>query len=336
MWAKTNINYLVFLFLSIVTSLTLYWNKNKKSKLILAAVVLINFLYIIFSFGISNIGLNNTQGLFVIWFLILSLISNYIKNWFGYIIMTLSFVWIILTIWLATIPLYENWPDIKWFEAQFSPKLIIYSKANINQEKATIQIDKKEYNILNGLLSHELKINNSGSQILFKSDKKHLNTFGYLLFSNQEIIQIYPQSALNINKQHEIQIITWTIKHHPENTQTQYTFTWKYTSFGIINPENTKEIINFYQNKQTNYILDQIWWDFWNNKRTINTSKFILNMLSTILPWQFNDNLNNFNNFQKYININTTNQEVIFDDKNINQDIIKEITESLGFTQIIK
>ncbi len=341
LWVETNIQYLVFLYLSIITSLTIYSNQDKKSKLILAIIILINFLYIIFSFWISNIWLDNTQWLFLIWFLVLALISNYINNILGHIITTLSIFWIITTVWFAIIPMYETWPDTTWFESQFSTQLIVYSKANINKSKAIIKLDNKEFNLSNWISSHELKIAKSWSQLLFIADKKYLNTFWYLLFPNKDIIQIYPQSAININKinnTYQIEIITWAIKHNINTgITTQYNFTGKNISFGIINQENTQEIIEFYENQLKEYIVNQIWWTISKNKIITNISKVLLEALSKILPWQYSDNLENFNNFQNYIDPNWTTQKIIkFNTDNINKWILKEISESLENTQIIK
>lgn len=343
LWVETNIQYLIFLYVSIITSLTLYSNEDKKSKFILASIILVNFLYIIFSFWVSNVWLNNTQWLFLIWFLILALISNYIKNRFWYVITALSLLWVVSTILLAIIPLYETWPDIVWFENQFSTKIITYSKIGINSSKASIQIDKKEYKFWNGLSSYDLKINNSWSQILFKSNKKYLNTFWYILFPNKEIIQLYPQSAININKinnNYQLEIIVWNIKHKTNTWQQNngiFSFTGKLLSYGVMNDNNIKQITDFYNNELKKHILNQIWWNISENNIITNISKTILEILSTILPEQYKDNLQNFYDFQSYMGIVWSTQKIIkFDSDKINKSILKEISDSLETTQIIK
>jgi len=52
---------------------------------------------------------------------------------------------------------------------------------------------------------------------LFKSDKLYQNTFVYILTPNKEIVQIYPQSAINIDQNINIEIITGTVKYYPQN-----------------------------------------------------------------------------------------------------------------------
>jgi hypothetical protein len=339
-WIKSNIQYLSFIYISIIVILAIYSNNNKKSKLILAIIILINFLYIIFSFWISNIWLNNMQWLFLLWFLILALISNYINNRFWSTITIFSIIGILMTIWSAIIPMYESGPDLKWFESQFSTKLIVYSKVNINKSKAVIKLDKKDFNILNWISSYTLKTNNSWSQLLFIADKKYLNTFWYILFPNKDIIQIYPQSAINIRKiynKYQIEIITWTVKHNKDTQNNFYYFTGKYLSFGEITPQHTQQITDFYNKHQKEYILSQIWWDIFYNKTILNISKTTLEILSKILPSQFSDNIKNFNQYQKYIYSNDSTQQIIkFDSENINKNIISNISKSLKNTQIIK
>jgi hypothetical protein len=337
---NANIYYLGFLYVSIITALTIHTNKDKKSRLILATIILINFLYIIFSFWVSNIWLNNTQWLFLIWFLILAFVSTYIRNWFWHSITILSILWIICTIGITIIPMYEIWPDIKWFEDQFSTQLIIYSKANINKTKANIKVDKKEFSISNWLSTHELKINNSWSQILFIADKKYLNTFWYILFSNKDLIQIYPQSATNINKlnnDYQLEIITGTIKNYINQEQNpQYIFTGKNMSYWIINQEHLTEILDFYDKKQKEYIMNQIWSTISENRIITNISKTIITFLAKILPWYFWKNLENFNTFQKYIDTDWFEQNLEeFNTEKINKWILKNISDALETTKII-
>lgn len=340
---KENFQYVIFLFISVILWFSLIWNKDKKSQFILWLIILINFIYIIFSFVISNIWLTNSQNYFLMWFLILALISNYIKSRIWHTITIISVLWIISTLFFAIIPMYETWPDIQWFTDQFSPQIIIFSKVNINQSKASISLDDKIFNISNWLNTSELKIKPQGSQILFKSDKKYKNTFAYLLFPDHKTIQIYPQSALNITKTKEniyqIEIIDWIIKHYPtiktgENPNNiYYSFTWEKLSHGLINQDDTKEIFIFYENKLKEYITKQIWWDIMKNELVLKLSDFILQGMNKILPQKFKNNLENFKSYQKYLDIDLENKTIGFDNDEIKKDIFKEIWEAIETTQ---
>ena len=228
--------------------------------------------------------------------------------------------------------MYETWPDLTGFESQFTTKLVVYSKANINKSKASIKLDDKVFTISNWLSAYDLKINNSWSQLLFIADKKYLNSFWYLLFPNKDIIQIYPQSAINIHKtdnKYQIEIITGTIKQDPilnqntgQNTNYQYTLTGEHKSFGLVNHENKSDLLEFYEEKQKEYILNKIWVNISKNDILTSISKSILTFLAKALPNQFKNNLENFNNFQGYINKDIDTQELIeFDKDSINKGI---------------
>lgn len=339
---KNNSQYAIFLFVSSIIWFSLFWNKDKKSQFILWLIILINFLYIIFSFVISNIWLTPTQNYFLMWFLILALVSNYIKNIIWHTITLVSVLWIISTLFFAIIPMYETWPDIQWFKDHFSPQLIVFSKVSIKESKASINLDDKKLTISNWLKTRELKIKKEWSQLLFKSDNKYQNTFAYILFPDEKIIQIYPQSAININKNtdniYQIEIIDWTIKHYPaiktwDNNAIAFTFTWEKMSFGLINPQDTKEIMNFYEDELKEYITQQIWWEFMKNKIILNISNFLLENLNKILPEKFKNNLENFKSYQKYLDIDLENKTIGFDNNEIKKDILKEIWEAIETTQ---
>lgn len=332
-----NLYYIIFLFISIIFSLTLYGNENKKSKLMMSLIFFINFFYLVFLFWISNIWLSQTQWLFLIGFLIIWLISNYIKNIFWNIITTVSVLWILITIFFTIIPLYEEAPDIEWFEKLFSTQLMTYSKIDINQSVTVLEKDNKPYIFKNWLFSYDLKINNSWSQIIFKSDKLYQNTFAYILLPNQEIIQIYPQSAININNNMEIEIITGIIKYYPQNIK-NISFTWKFLPSIIVDEQNINTVLNRYEQGLKKHIFNQIWWKTNQNKNITKISKILLEFLSKIIPNQFKNNLENFENFEKYLYKDTENNNYKndFDNTKIQKDIIKDIKNSLNSTNIIK
>lgn len=339
---KTNIMYLYFLFISIVISISLFWNEDNKSQFMLWFIFLINILYVVFFFIISNIWLTNNESYFLIWFLMLALVGSFIKNTIWHVVTIFSVFWILLTVFISLVPLYEVWPDIKWFEHQFSPQLIVFSKATINEDSASISVDNKVFNILNWLNNYNLNLNNSWSQILFKSDKKYLSTFAYILLPNQNFIQIYPQSAININKNYQIEILDWMVKHYPslswsklKNNEVWFTFTGENMSFGLINIQDASIVSDFYKEELKTYITKQIWWDFMKNKTITNISLFLLNILNKILPNQFWKNLQNFKEYQKYIQLNFDQELIQFDNDAIKKDILKWISDSINTTQII-
>lgn len=332
-----NLYYIIFLLISIIFSLTLYWNDNKKSQLIISIIILINFLYIVFLFWVSNIWLSQNQWIFLIWFLILWLISNYIKNIFGHTVTIISVFWIIITIFFSIIPLYAEGPDIVWFEKIFSNQIMTYSKIEINQSMTVLEKDDKKYKFKNWLFSYDFKINENWSQIIFKSNKLYQNTFTYILLPNKEIVQIYPQSAINIDKNMNIDIITGIIKYYPQNPK-NLSFTWDIIPSIMVDQENINIVLDRYDNQLKEYIYQQVWWEINQNKNVIKASKTILEFLNKILPNQFKNNLENFKNFEKYLKIekddNNYKNEISTD--KIQKNIIKDIIDSTSQNKIIK
>lgn len=295
---------------------------------------MINFLYIIFLFWTSNIGLNTNQWYILIGLLILAFVWVYIKNRIWWTITTLSIVFLIWTFISLFIPLYENWPDIEGFNNSFKTQLLTYSKASLNWSKVYVQLDKKEFQINNQLSSYDIKINNSWSQLLFKSNKKYLNTFAYIVFPNQEFIEIHPQSAININKDYMVEIITGTIKYFPQGHK-WFSFTWKTIPSLVVNEESLNNINWYYEGLLKEYIIQNIWLEsFVENKNIFQISEFIVNTLAKILPKQFKNNLKNLEDYKKYLNITfEENYKTWFDDKKIQKDLLKNLRDWLNSTK---
>jgi hypothetical protein len=213
----TNKYYILFLYISIVAWFWIYREDNNKSKLLVFLIFLLNFLYLCSIFLIWNIWLTKIQCLIFIWLLVVWFLATLIKNWIGYIIIFLSIIWDILLLYISIVPLYENWPDIEWFDNQFETEFIISSNAWINKEKASIIKDTKEYEILNGTNEYNFYIKKWWSEILFKSDNLYKNSYWFILFRWWEFIEITPQSAIKINEDYEIEVLWWNIKYYPEN-----------------------------------------------------------------------------------------------------------------------
>lgn len=217
--------YVLFLYISIVAWFGLYREDNSKSKLFVFFIFLINFLYLCSIFLIWNIWLTKIQCLIFVWLLLIGFLATLLRNWIGYIIIILSLIWELLLIYVSIIPLYENWPDIEWFNEQFETKFVIYSNVGINKDKASIQKDNKELEILDGTNEYNFSIRQWWSEILFKSDNAYKNSYWFLLFKWWEFVEITPQSAIKINEDYEIEVLWWNIKYYPQNP-TQFKITW--------------------------------------------------------------------------------------------------------------
>ncbi len=334
---QQNLYYIIFLFISIIISLTLFWNNNKKWNLIIASLILINFLYIAFIFSVWNIWLTNNQWYILIWLLILAFIWIYIKNRIWKTITTTSLIWLFWVFVFSFVPLYQNWPDIEWFNNSLKTKLLTYSKVNLNWSKVFVEIDKKIFPINSNFSLFDIKINNSWSQLLFKSNEKYKNTFAYIVFPQKEFIQIYPQSAINIDKNYNIEIITWMIKYFPQKHE-KFSFTWKIIPSLLVNEEELENINIYFETLLKKYISKQMLEEnLIQNKKLFKISEYILKILSKVMPNKFKNNLENLNKYKEYLDLDyQENYKTWFDNKEIKKDFLKNLKDGFNSTKTIK
>ncbi|HKL44010.1 MAG TPA: hypothetical protein VJ892_01895 [Candidatus Absconditabacterales bacterium] len=334
---QQNLYYIIFLFISIIISLTLFGNNNKKGNLIIASLILINFLYIAFIFSVGNIGLTNNQGYILIGLLILAFIGIYIKNRIGKTITTTSLIGLFGVFVFSFVPLYQNGPDIEGFNNSLKTKLLTYSKVNLNGSKVFVEIDKKIFPINSNFSLFDIKINNSGSQLLFKSNEKYKNTFAYIVFPQKEFIQIYPQSAINIDKNYNIEIITGMIKYFPQKHE-KFSFTGKIIPSLLVNEEELENINIYFETLLKKYISKQMLEEnLIQNKKLFKISEYILKILSKVMPNKFKNNLENLNKYKEYLDLDyQENYKTGFDNKEIKKDFLKNLKDGFNSTKTIK
>lgn len=302
-WIISNKYYLIFLFLSIIVYLSIYWKNDSKSKFLMYFLIFINCLYLLFLFLIWNIWLNNTQWLLILWFLILWFAWIYIKNRFWYIIIWLSLIWSLIILYFSVIPLFDEWPDFEWFEKIFNEKLLIYSNIWISEYNAQIIKDNKKYIINPWLNSYDLKIWSNWSQIVFKSDKLYQNTYCFIVFKWWDFVEIPAQSAINIDTNFQIEILTWNIKYYPADYN-KFSFIWDFSPL-IENSENIVNKIKTWYNENLNfYIKAQLWSNVLENKTILKISQKTLKILSKLFPWKYEKNLKNLQDYIDIFNIN--------------------------------
>lgn len=310
-WVIANKYYILFLYISIIAWFWIYREDNNKSKLLVFLIFLLNFLYLCSIFLIWNIWLTKIQCLIFVWLLLVWFLATLIKNWIGYIIIFLSVIWDILLLYISIVPLYENWPDIEWFDNQFETEFIISSNVWINKEKASIIKDTKEYEILNWTNEYNFYIKEWWSEISFKSDNLYKNSYWFILFKWWEFIEITPQSAIKINEDYEVEVLWWNIKYYPQNPKE-----FKVTKNSDKNKLEWNKKNKTWDNKEL------LTWDFDENLVTWDINE----NTDEILTW---GNLNYTWDTKKSENITNTSQQkevniqVEDDDKIIN--ITKDI-----------
>ena len=314
-WIISNKYYLIFLFLSIIVCLSIHWKTDSKSKFLTYFIVCINCLYLLFLFLIWNIWLNNILWLIILWLLILWFTWIYIKNRFWYFIIWISLIWSLIILFFSIVPLYEKWPDYEWFEKNFSEKLLIYSNIYLNENNALITKDNKKYIINAWLENYELKLQKDWSQIIFKSDNLYENTYCFIVFKWWDFLEILPQSAININNDFQIEILTWNIKYYPK-TLNNFSFTWNIQP-ELETSENITSIVKDWYNESLRfYIKTQLWSEILENKTILNLSQKTLKILSKIFPWKYEKNLKNLQDYLDILNINLNEKKEY--EKNLN------------------
>jgi len=314
-WIISNKYYLIFLFLSIIVCLSIHWKTDSKSKFLTYFIVCINCLYLLFLFLIWNIWLNNILWLIILWLLILWFTWIYIKNRFWYFIIWISLIWSLIILFFSIVPLYEKWPDYEWFEKNFSEKLLIYSNIYLNENNALITKDNKKYIINAWLENYELKPKKDWSQIIFKSDNLYENTYCFIVFKWWDFLEILPQSAININNNLQIEILTWNIKYYPK-TLNSFSFTWNIQP-ELEMSENIISIVKDWYNESLRfYIKTQLWSEILENKTILKLSQKTLKILSKIFPWKYEKNLKNLQDYLDILNINLNEKKEY--EKNLN------------------
>lgn len=246
-------------------------------------------------------------------------------------------IWIVVIIYISIVPLYENWPNIKWFEKDLTNKIITYSTQNLDKWDALFQQDKNEYIFTKWLKINELKIQ-TWSQIIFKSSKLYQNTFWYLFLNNKEFIQIYPQSAIKIDENYNIKIVTWIVKYYPQNLD-KFQFTWKFIPSLVVNQEQINILYDRYQQELKTYLINNLWWDLYKNTTILNISEKTLKILNTIFPNKYSKNLENLEKYKELINTqeeNTENYKDIVKTEDIQKWFFKRLIDSFSLTQTLK
>ena len=296
-WINSNKNYLLILCLSVVVCLSLWWNQDSKSKFMLYFIVCINCLYLCFLFFVWNIWLSQMEWLILLAFLIFWFVGIYIKKWLWYTIVSISLIWSLIILFLWSIPLFEKWPDLEWFEKSFETKMLIYSKFNISSDKAQIQKGDKTYNIYGWLYVYDLKTKDLPTQIVFKSDEIYDNIYCFLVFKWWNFVELVPQSAISISDNFDIDVLVWNVKYYGDLND--FSFVW-----WNIEKEASNDVINIVKDRYYDslkiYLKTALWYDVLYNWAVLKISNKTLTILSKMFPWKYDENLKNL---QEYVDI---------------------------------
>jgi hypothetical protein len=220
---------------------------------------------------------------------------------------------------------------------QTKQQIIIYSQKSLNKSEWLILIEwktKQSININNWLLY--LPLNNQDWQKISFMAKEIYNNMYIFIQLTWNIIKIYPQSAIYINKElNTINIINWKIWYLNLDKQNEILFKWKVIPLKL-DPQD--DILNNISKDQKNNnrknIIGLYWWNIILNKTFDYIIYKLLILFSKISPLNYKDNLQNYYDFNNYINKDKSIQNQLIFKKNeknyINRDIFKQFNKWLS------
>lgn len=215
---------------------------------------------------------------------------------------------IIFYLWTVFIPIYNNWPDIEWFSQSQKNEIIIRPTGIHDEVKINIKGDiNKSISVQNQEINLEFTPKNQ-LNIIFSSKNSDENVQVFIKFKEGYIFYIPPQSITSIINNSWIVITT--------NNWWEYNYIDKNNKFYINNIPQISSVsfkwntlLQETKDKQRQYIIDKIGWDFMVSLLIRNISKLFINTLSLIDPIDFEKNKINYAQFEKYISEQNISQE---------------------------
>lgn len=276
----------------------------KKNREIIRAILIFN-LYILGNFFLkSEINLNWAEFAIFFIFLLLLILSSYIKHWIK------AIIWLILWIWILFFLLKAVFPDF-----EISPKNI---EINEIQDKITIQTTENTENLLanNAKIIIERSKGNKTINIewnkqepinikdirkisfLSKNDQVQAKLF---IFIWKDILFINPQSSISFQSSGEKIVISsdsinWKIWIYP-NSKSNIILSWN--NINQINTQNNEEFQKLQDNKSE--IINQYGWFLIENQITRKISKVLLDISFYLFPVKYKNNLENYGSVIKLL-----------------------------------
>ena len=250
-----------------------------------------------------------------------------------------KFIWsiiilIIITILLWITPFYNQSFD-KIIETK--QQIIIYSQIYLtkNQWLINIQWPTNQNIKIDKWISFLPFINQDWIKISFMAKEiyKDMNIF---IQTTWNIIKIYPQSSIYINQDSNIiNIINWQIWYLNLDQNNKIIFQWNIQPFNLdINDQILNDVFQNQRSLNKKNIIKQYWWNIILNKTFNYIIHKLLLLFTKISPKNYSDNLENYNKFNNYINLeNKTDNQLIFknnEKNNINKDIFKQFNKWLS------
>lgn len=279
--------------------------KNPKKNREIIRTILIFNLYVLGNFFLkSEINLNWTEFAIFFIFLLLLILTSYIKHRIKAIIWLILWVWILFFLLKAVFPDFEIDPnEIETTKNQ--DKITIQNTEtteNLSANNTKIIVERNKWNkTINIEWNSQEAINIDDIKkisFLSKSDKIQTKVFISIW---KDIIYLNPQSSINFQSSGEKTIISsdsiiWKVWIYP-SSPSNIIISW--SNINSINPQNNEELQKLQDNKSA--IINQYGWFLIENQVTRKISKFLLDISFYMFPAQYKDNLENYDSVIKLL-----------------------------------
>lgn len=301
--------YTAIFFVSVVAIYMLQWT-NKLFRFFIFVIILINLFILWDTFFRNNIGLNSGQFITLFGLIIVALAVTYITHRVRYIFMGIIGLGIAFVLLTGVLPLYETMPSIGDFIQSQKARIINQWGDSewilvIKNALGTKQIP------LNKLKENDIDLSQK-TQISFISKTKTGLEKIFVDIGNGSFVNIVPQSAVTLEQSWDktmMQILQGNVEYY-----TPPELSWALQLIGKYKGKNIKDIqnnirwnlVNQFQQKKEDFFINQIGGNIVLNPVIDKIIRFFINILYSISPKTYQDNLTNYNNIQQYFGRSVT------------------------------
>ncbi len=229
----------------------------------------------------------------------------FIRHWIRYVLIIPVIVIALFFLWLLVIPLYPQGPNGEWFFRQGTNMLFIFPDATAKSTSQIVIIhgDEKPTVLSTQQETQQSLKEGDITKINFVSQQPDEKTLCFIQLHEGTLIQLYPQSSLLLSGRYpllDLQALQGKISFSPspETAQATITMTWIIKDTSISTEKSG--LFSAFEQKKTDYLIQQ-WWTFMDNQTMNQLSKYFLEILNKIFPSLYSKNLQNYNDFQQYI-----------------------------------
>ena len=338
-----NFNYIIFLYISIIVWYICSISPNKFTRILIWIIVIANFFVAWRFFMNGQIWFSRYQFLILFWVIILWFLITLIKHRIRYILIFIVWIWFLVILLISILPTYNRPLDL---EAFYENQEIFLNYDWKNSSSYVIvknyEWEKKyQTDIQENILFKDPK-NFLDSKISFISEQATDKIKASIILNNWIIILLNPQSAIDLSKTWNIytrKVLAWNVSSHiPEEIYKENEKTYS----GInVNKESGlilfQDQIRIFEDNKNNYLIQMAWWKFINNPTVDLLIKNYITFLTNINPSKYSQNMINYNEYHKYLNIQTKQYWYEKNEQeNINSDILSETNEWINQTQFLK